>query len=448
MKKVVLLIIINVTYFCFISCKKVQVITKKIRTKDNIEMTLTNTWNKKLTTYRYGKTIKKNPLPFIFSNNIVFNTTKGCIIFSLNKKKIIKFYDGLRYVSKDLSSKIMYLMTKKHLYSISITKNSINWKIKIPQYSFSTAICNRRLVLLLNEQLKMLAVRAEDGEILWKRNKGASIILQKNTYPKNEILDKKYYSYILPSRNTSNPILTQESVVVGTKNGYLLSFNINTGKKQWQTKLKKPGNGKIVTNYNHIFLGTSTGVIVINNKNGLEKKYILMGKILEKSASNNRVEVIKKPRITCMIKSKNILYTYSAIGSIISSINTKTLEVNWSITHRYTGVCGCKYFVGMSIALDRLWVAPLGPLHNNFFQGIDIKHFEYPIIRFSKEKVRNLQDKELMIYGNKHARWHYYKKLPFLEWNNQLILVDEKDITAYKIIPKYKKVGNQWVENK
>ncbi len=292
--------------------------------------------------------------PLIFQNQVFYSDDTGTIFKISLDGKIIWKQNIYRKLYKGVYKNLSFSVYKGNLYvadnigfvyAISLDTGKLSW-IKnhgIPLKSSIKVFEDK--IFLINQDNRIIALRAVDGTNIWdiraissfiKSQNFLSLVVSKegdvitisssgdllkvngtngNVYWSNNI-SGSLFEHATDFFKSSDIVLSDDDIIFSTEE-FIFSYNIYTGKQNWNRK----GNSSSVPiiDGNKIFLVTNNGYFVILNKEN--------GKII---SSKNILNFLKKrqklTKIIGFIMGSGKIYSITSNGFIIvsSAVSGKT----------------------------------------------------------------------------------------------------------------------------
>lgn len=445
---------------------------------------------------KYGQAAKHMADPVRFGDLVVYDSSRGVVLFSLTKKRVVGYYKKHRIVATNENSQEILIAGRNVLKLINMVDRKTKWRVKNPLPDVKKGEFTSNLIILGTPSGRVLAVDQDDGEMKWEVSVNESIVshLRKTQRDKPADLSGDRPIFLM-----SDVIVGQGFVAVRVKYEeyhFVISYDIANGKALWVRELDAYSSNANVTDGKRIYFVIPSSEpnpeyphqtedwlyslmyyvrqFKCNAKSPedtnwniecyLEKKlysfcikrldlprklyflniYVLdgmNGELLKvfKYFKNIRFTNIHSRGILALISHQSKDYgakIYGKIAGILFSIS-EDLKIEWHVHYRYPP-CQHDNSHCLSVSGKYIWVTPQGAHESYEFNGHRLDDVEQTLIEFSRERVYK---EGIDRFGQFSKRWKAYIELPLLEWKNKFVLVDERHIVLYKLVEGYAEIN-------
>ncbi|HUR11643.1 MAG TPA: PQQ-binding-like beta-propeller repeat protein [Flavitalea sp.] len=231
------------------------------------------------------------------------------------------------------------------MYALNEQTGSVKWKFQSGAAIHSTAAFKDAVIYFTNNQQALFAVESSTGKIKWKMDFGTNL-----NYP-------WAFDYFY-----SSPVITDDALIVGIKDGYVYNVNLKTRKVSWKYKTQGIVRSSPAVKGNTVYFGDTEGFLyAVNKMTGAERwRFAIDGHSLKNEDFGfDRRAIISSPVVTA---DKVI---FGGRDGFLYAVDTETGREVWRNDHKVSWVIS-------SVAVKDS-VVVTGTSDGRFVQGVNLK---------------------------------------------------------------------------
>ena len=243
-----------------------------------------------------------------------------------------------------INDMICFASSDGYLYAVNKTNGELKWKYNCASSATSSPAYSKGLIYILSEQQNLFAIESTTGKLAWKKNIGK---------------DKPYdwgFDYYF-----SSPVINDDTLIIASADGKLLSLDKRNGKEFWQFQSKHFTRATPALADGWIYIGDTNGdMYAVDSKTGSQKWVF---NTFGSSLNNDTIGFDRKAIISSAVIEGDAI-VFGCRDGFLYCVNRFTGELKWKFDHHVSWVISSPAVVNGHVIT--------GTSDGHFVQSVDI----------------------------------------------------------------------------